>query len=63
MTKKGEAIYKEEYNVFLVETEKGIYRVETYFQIKREATPSPKETRYKTKVKEVKCEKIMKRKK
>ncbi len=37
---KSYPIYKEEYNVYLVEVDDKVYRVQTYFQVKKIEVPS-----------------------
>ncbi len=63
---KSYAIYKEEYNVYLVEVNDKIYRVQTYFEVSKLEVPSetPRKrlpsTKEVIKVKEIYVEEVFK---
>ncbi len=63
---KSYPIYKEEYNVYLIELDDKVYRVQIYFQVQKIEVPSetPRKrlptTREVTKVREIYVEEIFK---
>jgi len=57
MSKKSFAIYKEEYDVFLVEVENKLYRVEVYFKVSP-AKVSEDPPEFITKVTRIECEEV-----
>ncbi len=58
---KSYPIYKEEYNVYLIDTDDKIYRVQTYFQVQKVDVPSEKRlpsTKDVIKIKEIYVEEV-----
>ncbi len=60
---KSYPIYKEEYNVYLIDTDEKIYRVETYFEVQKEEVKADKKlptTRDVIKIKDIYVEEVFK---